>query len=84
MELCKEYWRVKQNRIPRIKWEVLRKCHAHNQKKKLYLKFEIACYKGDNLLNKRTEILGTSRQGNKYKLKTCDLKDCRWTSGIVR
>ena len=36
---------------------------------------EIACYKGDNLLNKRTEILGTCRRRNKYKLKNCDTKD---------
>ena len=36
---------------------------------------EIACYKGDNLLNKRTEILGTCRHRNKYKLKNCDSKD---------
>ena len=30
-ELSKEYWKVKQqNRIPRIKWKVLRKCHIYN------------------------------------------------------
>ena len=34
-ELTKEYWTVKQqNRIPIIKWKVLRKCHAYNQKKR--------------------------------------------------
>ena len=66
-ELSKEYWKMKQQkRIPRIKWKVLRKCHAHNQTKKqcmlrLNEKHEIACYKGDNLLNKRTEILATCR-----------------------
>ena len=80
-ELSKEYWKVKQqNGIPRIKWKVLRKCHAYNQKKRqcilcLNEKYEIACYKGDNLLNKRTEILGTCRRRNKYKLKNCDTKD---------
>ena len=64
-ELSKEYWKIKQqNGIPRIKWKVLRKCHAYNQKKRqcilsLNEKYEIACYKRDNLLNKRTEILGT-------------------------
>ena len=34
MELSKEYWQVKQqNGIRRIKWKVLKKCHAYNQKK---------------------------------------------------
>ena len=81
MELSKEYWKVKQqNGIPIIKWKVLKKCHGYNQKKRqciLYLheKYEIACYNGDNLLNKRTETLGTCTQRNKYKLKNCDSKD---------
>ena len=31
----REYWKVKQqNGISRIKWKVLRKCHAYNQMKK--------------------------------------------------
>ena len=60
--------------------KALRKCHAYNQKKRqcilcLNEKYEIACYKGDNLLNKRTEIFGTYRYRNKYKLKNCDSKD---------
>ena len=38
-------------------------------------KYEIACYKGGNLLNKRTEILGTCKHRNKYKLKSCNSKD---------
>ena len=67
-ELSKDYWKIKhQNGTPRIKWKVLKKCHAYNQKKRqcilcLNEKYEIACYKGENLLNKRTEILGTCRQ----------------------
>ena len=40
----------------------------------------IAFYKGDNLLNKRTEIFGTRRHRNKYKLKDCDSKDWRQIS----
>ena len=80
-ELFKEYWKMKQqNGIPGIKWKVLRKCHAYNQKKRqcilcLNEKHEIACYKGGNLLNKTTEILDTCRHRNKYKLKNCDTKD---------
>ena len=35
-------------------------------------KYEIASYKGDNLLNERTETLTTCRHRNKCKLKNCD------------
>ena len=63
-----------QNRTPRIKWKVLKKFHAYNQKKRkcilcLNEKYEIACYKGDNLLNKRTEILGTLDTETNINLK---------------
>ena len=80
MKLSKEYWEVKQQNAITRKWKVLRKCHAYNHKKRQCIlcvneKYEIACYKGDNLLNKRTEVLGTCRHRNKYKLKNCDLKD---------
>ena len=62
-----------------IKWKALRKFHSYNQKKKqcvlcLNEKCEIACYKGDNLLYKRTEFLGICRYRNKYKLKNCNSK----------
>ena len=34
-ELSKEYWKVKQqNGTPRIRWKVIKKCQAYNQKKK--------------------------------------------------
>ena len=38
-------------------------------------KYEIATYTGDNLLNKRTEIINTSRHRSKYKLANCDTID---------
>ena len=85
-ELSEEYCKVKQlNGTRRIKWKALNKCHAYNQKKRqcilcLNEKYEIACYKGDNLWNKRTEILGTCRHRKKYKLKNCDSKDWRHIS----
>ena len=81
MGLCKEYWKVKQQKgIPKIKCKLLRKRYAYNQKKRqcilcLNEKCEITFYKGNNLLNKRTEILGTCRHRNKYKLKNCDSKE---------
>ena len=38
-------------------------------------KYDIATYKGDNLLNKRTEIINTCRHRSKYKLANCDAID---------
>ena len=37
--------------------------------------YEIATYKGDNLLNKRTETINTCRHRSKYKLANCDTID---------
>ena len=56
--------------ITLIKLKVLRECHAHNQKKIqcilcLNEKYERSCLKGDNLLDKRTETIGTCRHRNK-------------------
>ena len=78
-ELPKEYWKVKQqNKIPIIKWKELRKRHTYNQKKCILCRnerYEITSYKAENSLNKSTEILGTCRHKNKYKLKNCDSKE---------
>ena len=43
----------------------------------LYLneKYEIAAYKGHNLLIKRTEITNTCRHRSKYKLANCETID---------
>ena len=38
-------------------------------------KYEIATYKGNNLLNKRTEIINTCRDRSKYKLVNCETID---------
>ena len=46
-----------------IKWECLNE------------KYEIATYKGDNLLNKRTETLNTCRHRSKYKLANYETID---------
>ena len=56
------------------KVETINECHACNQKEResilcLNQKFEFASYKGENLLNKITKILGTCRHKNKYKFK---------------
>ena len=38
-------------------------------------KYEIATQKGDNLLNKRTEIINTCIHRSKYKFANCDAID---------
>ena len=38
-------------------------------------KYEIATYKGDKPLNKRTEIINTYRRRSKYKLANYDIID---------
>ena len=83
-ELSKEFWEIKKcNATPKITWKIIRICPFYNPNSKrsfLFLneKCEIATYKGDNLLNKRTEILNTCRHRSKYKLADCETID--WTS----
>ena len=65
-ELSKEYWAIKRNHFtPVVTWRIIRKCAPFNTtKRRCYLclneKLEIASYKGDNLFNKRSELI------NKY------------------
>ena len=64
--LSKEYGKNKWNGTAIIKWKVLKNCHPYSQKKRYCIlcrneKYEIANNKGDNLLDKRTEILGICR-----------------------
>ena len=75
------YWKVKkiQSGIPMIKWKVLRKRHAHNQKKRqcisyLNKKYIIANFKRENSLNKRTDILVPADRETNINLKTATQK----------
>ena len=80
-ELSKEYWTIKRNHfIPKVTWRIIRKCAPFNTtKRKCYLcpneKLEIASYKGDNLLNKRSELISKCRHQNKFTLLLHDSKD---------
>ena len=73
-ELSKEVWNVReQNGTPKIKWSILGKYSSYNPISKrcnlcLNEKLEIAIYKGENLLNKRSEVISKCRHRNKYKL----------------
>ena len=61
-ELSKEFWEIKKcSGTQKITWKIIRICRSCNPNSKrcrlcLNKKYEIATYKGDNLLNKRTEI----------------------------
>ena len=80
-ELSKEYWTIKRNHFtPKVTWRIIRKCASFNTtKRKCYLclneKLEIASYKGDNLLNKRSELISKCRHQNKFTLLWHDTKD---------
>ena len=55
-------------------------CPSYNPNSKRCLlclneKYEIATYKGNNLLNKRNEIINTCRHRSKCKLVNCETID---------
>ena len=78
MELSKEFWEIKKRSgTPKITWKIIRICRSYNPNSKRCLsglneKYEIATYKGDKLLNKRTQIINTCRHRSTYKLANCD------------
>ena len=70
-ELSKEYWATKRSHFtPIVTWRIIRKCYLC-----LNEKLEIASYKGDNLLNKRSELINKCRHQNKFTLLRHDSKD---------
>ena len=62
-ELSKEFWKIKENGDnPIIKWSVLKYCKPYSQSSNrcnlcLNEKTELALFSGDNLLNKKTELV---------------------------
>ena len=80
-ELSKEFYEIKKhNGAPKITRKILRTRRFYNPNSKHYLlcsnkKYEIATYKGENLLNKRTEITNTCRHRSKNKLANCNTID---------
>ena len=80
-ELSKEVWKIKENGgEPIIKWSILKRCKPYNQSLNrcnlcLNEKTELALFTGDNLLNKKTELVSKCRHQNKYNLCTYDSKD---------
>ena len=80
-ELSKEYWTIKRNHFtPKVTWRIIRKRAPFNTtKRKCYLclneKLEIASYKRDNLLNKRSDLINKCRHQNKFTFLRHDSKD---------
>ena len=80
-ELSKELWQIKmKNYTPEITWRIIRKCLPYNYNSRkcdlcLNEKLEIALYKGQNLLNKKTELISKCRHQNKFMLLRHDSKD---------
>ena len=66
-ELSKEYWEIKRNYfIPKVTWSIVKECPPYSlSRRKCYLclneKLEINSYKGNNLLNKRSELINKCR-----------------------
>ena len=73
-ELSKEVWKIKERKANyNIKWSVIKQYPAYNQNNKrcmlcLNEKLAILEHEGENLLNKRSEIISKCRHQNKYKL----------------
>ena len=80
-ELLKELWEIKNRSGTRkITLKIIRICRSYNPNCKRCLlrlneKYDIVTYKGDNLLDKRTEIINTSRHRSKNKLSNYDTID---------
>ena len=73
-ELSKEYWDNKRsNFIPKVTWSIARECPLYSlSKRKCYFclneKFEINSNKGNNLLNKKPELINKCKHLNKHTL----------------
>ena len=80
-ELSKEVWKIKpRNYTPKIYWSIIRKCLTFSlDTKKCQLcrneKLEIALHQGENLLNKKSEVIRKCRRQNKFLLLHHDTRD---------
>ena len=80
-QLSNELWKIKASKEePVLVWKILGQYEAYNVNTKRCLlclneKLQIAIYRGNNMLNKRTEIIRKCRHRNKYGLASCDSMD---------
>ena len=78
-ELSKELWQMKmKNYSPKITWKIISLSYNYRSRK-CYLclneKLEITLSEGENLLNKKTELISKCRHQNKLMLLHHDSKD---------
>ena len=79
-EITKEVWKIKdQGGEPIVTWRIIKHCPAYNPISKrctlcLSEKLHVAEYEGDNLLNKREEIISDCRHQNEFMLLNHDSK----------
>ena len=80
-QLSNELWKIKASKEgPVSVWKFLEQYQPYNVKTKRCLlclneKLQIAIYRGNNMLNKRTEIISKCRYRNKYALANYDSMD---------
>ena len=79
-ELSKEYWTIKHNHFPpKAIWRIRKYKPFNTTKRKCYVclneKLEVASYKEDNLLNKRSELINKCRNQSKFTLLWHNSKD---------
>ena len=73
-ELLNKLWKIKRrNSVPQIKWKILRKCSYFNRSSLrcnlcLNEKPEIALFKGNDILNGRTELISKCSHINRHTL----------------
>ena len=79
--LSNELWKIKASKEePVLVWKILGQYQPYNVNTKRCLlclneKLQIAIYRGNNMLNKRTEITNKCRHRNKYSLASYDSID---------
>ena len=75
-ELSKEFWKInRKNSVPQIKWRIVGKCFSHSSLRCKLEKLEIALFKGNNILNRRAELISKCRYVNKHILLPHDTKN---------
>ena len=71
-QLSNELWKIKASKEePVLVWKILGQYEAYNVSTKL----QIAIYRWNNMLNKRTEIISKCRHRDKYALASYDSMD---------
>ena len=78
-ELSKEVWKIKKKGFtPSVRWRIIKQLPAYNPETKKCLlclgeKIEILEREGENLLNKRSELVSTCRHKRKFLLNKYDV-----------